>query len=60
MAGQARHSNFSEMIDLLTDPVKHGRDPSEAFTVVIPSLPGYHLSYSHGRGGLSMRPWPIC
>jgi len=45
---------FLDMIDLLTDPVKHGRDPGEAFTVVIPSLPGYHLSYSHGRGGLSI------
>ena len=31
-------------IDKLTDPRSHGGDPSDAFHVVIPSLPGYGFS----------------
>lgn len=36
-----------ELVDLvgpLTDPVRHGGTPQEAFDVVIPSLPGYGFS----------------
>ena len=35
---------FLEVIDALTNPVAHGGDSSDAFHLVIPSLPGYGLS----------------
>jgi len=35
---------FLEMIGPLTDPRAHGADPSRAFHVVAPSLPGYGFS----------------
>lgn len=35
---------FLQMIGPLTDPVSYGGDPTEAFDVVIPSLPGYGFS----------------
>ena len=35
---------FLEIIDPLTDPGAHGGDPSDAMTVVIPSLIGYGFS----------------
>ena len=35
---------FGGMIGPLTDPRKHGGDPSRAFHVVVPSLPGYGFS----------------
>jgi pimeloyl-ACP methyl ester carboxylesterase len=35
---------FLKVIGLLTDPRAHGGDPSDAFHVVIPSLPGYGFS----------------
>jgi pimeloyl-ACP methyl ester carboxylesterase len=35
---------FVSMIGPLTDPRAHGGDPSRAFHVVIPSLPGYGFS----------------
>lgn len=37
-------SEFIETIGPLTDPVRHGGKASEAFDVVIPSLPGYGFS----------------
>jgi pimeloyl-ACP methyl ester carboxylesterase len=40
-------STFTEMLPLvapLTDPARHGGDPTDAFDVVIPSLPG--IAYS--------------
>jgi len=39
--------SFVEMLDLvprLTDPVRFGGDPNDAFDVVVPSLPGYGFS----------------
>lgn len=39
--------SFVEMlalIPLLTDPAAHGGDPSDAFDVIVPSLPGYGFS----------------
>lgn len=33
-----------KIIDLLTNPTAHGEDPSDAFHVVIPSIPGYGYS----------------
>ena len=44
---------FHELIPLLTDPASHGADATDAFDVVVPSLPGY--AYSEPRpahGGL--------
>jgi len=35
---------FLDVIELLTNPKWHGRDPSDAFHVVVPSLPGYGFS----------------
>jgi microsomal epoxide hydrolase len=36
---------FLKLIPLLTDPAAHGGDAADAFTVVVPSLPGYTLSF---------------
>jgi pimeloyl-ACP methyl ester carboxylesterase len=35
---------YLPVLPLLTDPGAHGADPSDAFTVVVPSLPGYGFS----------------
>lgn len=35
---------YSKVIDLLTDPGAHGGDPSDAFDVVVPDMPGYGYS----------------
>jgi len=35
---------FLDVIGPLTDPVKHGGDPADAFHLVIPSIPGYGFS----------------
>lgn len=35
---------FEHLIGPLTDPAAHGGDPSDAFSVVIPSLPGFGFS----------------
>lgn len=35
---------FLKVISPLTDPRKHGRDPADAFHLVLPSLPGYGFS----------------
>ena len=40
---------FLEIVPLLTDPVRFGGDPADAFTVIVPSLPGYGLSFEPGQ-----------
>ena len=35
---------FMEIIPMLTDPVSHGGDARDSFTVIAPSLPGYGFS----------------
>lgn len=45
---------FEHVIGPLTDPRAHGGDPSQAFHLVIPSIPGY--GYSQPTGG---SPWPF-
>jgi pimeloyl-ACP methyl ester carboxylesterase len=40
---------FLDLIPRLTDPGQFGGDPDDAFTVVVPSLPGYGLSHVPGR-----------
>src|SRR5437660_7202175 len=42
---------FHKVIEPLTDPSAHGGDPSDAFHVVCPSLPGYGFSDKPGRQG---------
>jgi microsomal epoxide hydrolase len=36
---------FMKLIPLLSDPAAHGGNPADAFTLVVPSLPGYTLSF---------------
>jgi pimeloyl-ACP methyl ester carboxylesterase len=40
---------FLKLIPLLTDPAAHGGDAADAFTVVVPSLPGYTLSFRENQ-----------
>jgi microsomal epoxide hydrolase len=40
---------FLKLIPLLTDPAAHGGDAADAFTVVVPSLPGFTLSFHAGQ-----------
>jgi pimeloyl-ACP methyl ester carboxylesterase len=35
---------YLPVLPLLTDPGMHGADPADAFTVIVPSLPGYAFS----------------
>ena len=35
---------YLKVIPLLTDPGAHGADPTEAFDVVVPDMPGYGYS----------------
>ncbi|MFF5056739.1 epoxide hydrolase family protein [Micromonospora sp. NPDC000663] len=44
-------AEFLDVIEPLTDPVKHGGDPSDAFHLVIPSIPGYAFSGPTGQVG---------
>ena len=45
---------FTELIPRLADPARFGGDPSDAFTVVAPSLPGYGLSFAPGQPRFSV------
>lgn len=40
---------FQELIGPLTDPGAHGGDPTDAFDVIAPSLPGFAFSQAHAR-----------
>ena len=40
---------FHRIIPRLTDPARFGGDPADAFTVVVPSLPGYGFSFRPGQ-----------
>ncbi len=40
---------FLEIIPRLADPARFGGDARDAFTVVVPSLPGYGLSFRPGQ-----------
>lgn len=42
---------FLEVIEPLTDPVKHGGEARDAFHVVVPALPGYGFSGKPSRPG---------
>jgi pimeloyl-ACP methyl ester carboxylesterase len=43
------------LLELLCDPGAHGADPADAFTVIVPSLPGYGFSGPPPRTGLTSR-----
>ena len=45
-----------KLIPLLTDPGRHGADPSHSFDVVVPSLPGYGFSDRPTERGMAERP----
>jgi microsomal epoxide hydrolase len=45
---------FMKLIPLLTDPAAHGGDAADAFTVVVPSLPGYTLSFRAGQPRMAL------
>ena len=51
---------FMELIPLLTDPGRFGGDPADAFTVVVPSLPGYGLSFQPGQKRFSVEEMADC
>ncbi|MGH9100840.1 MAG: epoxide hydrolase family protein, partial [Acidimicrobiales bacterium] len=44
---------FLSLVPLLTDPGRHGGDPADAFSVVVPSLPGFGFSSPPPTGGLT-------
>jgi pimeloyl-ACP methyl ester carboxylesterase len=44
-------AEFLDVIGPLTDPAAHGRDPRDAFHVVIPSIPGYGFSGKPAEAG---------
>ncbi|TMV04565.1 epoxide hydrolase family protein [Brucella haematophila] len=46
---------FEKLISHLTDPASHGADPSDAFDVVVPSLPGFGFSAAPVAPGTSSR-----
>jgi pimeloyl-ACP methyl ester carboxylesterase len=44
-------AEFLDVIEALTDPRSHGGDPSQAFHVVIPSIPGFGFSGPQPEAG---------
>jgi pimeloyl-ACP methyl ester carboxylesterase len=46
---------YLRVLPLLTDPGAHGADPADAFTVIVPSLPGYAFSDPPPPSGLTGR-----
>lgn len=51
---------FIDIIPRLTDPARFGGDPSDAFTVIAPSLPGYGLSFTQGQKRFSVESIAAC
>jgi pimeloyl-ACP methyl ester carboxylesterase len=47
--------DFLDMIGPLSDPVAHGGDAADAFSVVVPSLPGFGYSMPLNGRGWTMR-----
>jgi pimeloyl-ACP methyl ester carboxylesterase len=48
-------ADYLEMIGPLTDPVAHGGDAADAFSVVVPSIPGFGYSTPLTGRGWTMR-----
>ena len=51
---------FLELIPRLTDPARFGGDPADAFTIVVPSLPGYGLSFKPDQPRFSLEQIADC
>lgn len=51
---------FLDIIPRLTDPGRFGGDPSDAFTVIAPSLPGYGLSFKPGQRRFALPDMAAC
>lgn len=51
---------FMDIIPLLTDPAAHGGNATDAFTVVVPSLPGYGYSFTAGQPRMSVEQMADC
>jgi pimeloyl-ACP methyl ester carboxylesterase len=49
-------AEFQQIIPMLTDPARHGRDARDSFTVVAPSLPGYGFSDDPHVPGMKVEP----
>jgi epoxide hydrolase len=47
-------ADFADMIGPLTDPAAYGGDPADAFSVVVPSIPGFGFSMPMAGG-----PWTM-
>ena len=45
---------FQKLIPMLTDPEQFGADPTDSFTVVAPSLPGYTFSFKPNQKRFSV------
>ena len=46
---------YLKVLPLLSDPIAHGADAADAFTVIIPSLPGYGFSGAPPPSGFTGR-----
>jgi pimeloyl-ACP methyl ester carboxylesterase len=46
---------YLKVLPLLCDPGAHGGDPADAFTVIVPSLPGFGPSAARAPAGLTAR-----
>ena len=46
---------YLEVLPMLCDPGAHGADPADAFTVIVPSLPGYGFSSPPPPSGFTGR-----
>jgi pimeloyl-ACP methyl ester carboxylesterase len=51
---------FHKILPMLTDPLRFGGDPADAFTVVAPSLPGYTLSFQPNQPRFSVEQVADC
>lgn len=51
---------FLDIIPRLTDPARFGGDPADAFTVVVPSLPGYGYSFAPDQRRFSVEEIADC
>ena len=51
---------FLDIIPRLTDPVRFGGDPGDAFSVIAPSLPGCGLSFKPGQKRFILQDMAAC
>jgi len=51
---------FLELVPRLTDPARFGGDPADSFTVIVPSLPGFGLSFAPNQPRLGLEAIADC